>query len=215
MSRMASEPIERWRDLLADAPRAATLDSSVRTDATGRSVVSLGYGWVGDLTEARAYLWVFRGIGYPWRSRSASFDTSNLQTQFDQKNTHGIRRYSKGHYLTELTDAAIDAYLARGVDTAAADTDWTRVPGGGLELHGGAIADVPETRTAYSGRGALLEWGGAPPGQIPPRTRRASQPPARTAPRWSRSRAASTSTSWATRAKPASDGRIDRTSWRG
>ena len=40
-------PVERWRDLLPDAPRPAVLNSSVGTDADGRSVVSLGYVWAG------------------------------------------------------------------------------------------------------------------------------------------------------------------------
>ncbi len=154
-------PMERWRDLLPDAPRPATLHSSVRTDAHGRSVVDLGYTWVGDLAEANAYLPIFRGIGTPIDEEVQTLRYVELQTLFDDYQGHGTRRYSKGHYLAELSGAAIEAYLARGVDPAAAGTDWSRVPGGGLELHGGAVADVADEDSAYSGRGALLEWSGA------------------------------------------------------
>ena len=35
------------------------------------------------------------------------------------------------------------------------------MPSGGLELHGGAVADVADEDSAYSGRDALLEWSGA------------------------------------------------------
>ena len=127
----------------------------------GRSVVDLGYTWVGELAEANAYLPIFRGIGTPIDEEVQTLRYVELQTLFDDYQGHGTRRYSKGHYLAELSDAAIEAYLARGVDPAAAGTDWSRVPGGGLELHGGAVADVADEDSAYSGRGALLEWSGA------------------------------------------------------
>ncbi|MCY7418209.1 MAG: BBE domain-containing protein [Chloroflexi bacterium] len=39
--------------------------------------------------------------------------------------------------------------------------DWKLIASGGLELHGGAVADVPDDEAAYSGRGALLEWSGS------------------------------------------------------
>jgi FAD/FMN-containing dehydrogenase len=154
-------PIERWRDLLADAPRAATLNSGVGTDANGRSVVTLGYTWVGDLAEANAYLPILRSIGTPLEEEVRTLRYIELQTLFDDQHGHGTRRYSKGHYLAELTDPAIQAYLTRGVGTAAAETDSTQIPRGGLELHGGAVADVADEDSAYSGRGALLEWSGS------------------------------------------------------
>ena len=47
----AVEPMRRWRDLLADAPRAATLTADAVT-VDGRPVVVIGYVWVGDPDEA-------------------------------------------------------------------------------------------------------------------------------------------------------------------
>ncbi len=155
-------PLERWRDLLADAPRPATLHSSARNDPHGRPVVSLGYVWVGEPAEARAYLPVLRSVGAPIEEQVREYSYVELQTVFDHRDDHGTRRYSKSHYLAELSDAAIAAYLGRGVGLAGATgADWSRVPGGGLELHGGAIDEVADEDAAYSGRGVLLEWSGS------------------------------------------------------
>ncbi len=153
-------PMRRWRDLLDDAPRPATLHSSVKTDADGRPVVNLGYVWAGEMADARAYLRVLRSIGTAEAESVREFRYVELQTLFDQKNIYGTRRHSTSHYLPELGDAAIAAYLARGV-TAPDDVDWARIASGGLELHGGAVADVADEESAYSGRGALLEWSGS------------------------------------------------------
>jgi FAD/FMN-containing dehydrogenase len=66
----------------------------------------------------------------------------------------------KGHYLGELSDAAIDAFIGRGV-TSGALPDWSRLPNGGLQSHGGAIRDVADDDAAFSHRRTLLEWGGS------------------------------------------------------
>jgi hypothetical protein len=79
-----------------------------------------------------------------------------LQTIGDENHHHGRRRYSAGHYLTELSDAAIEAFLTRGAD--ADGTDWTRVASGGLQAYGGAIAEVSNEDSAFSHRDAVVEF---------------------------------------------------------
>jgi hypothetical protein len=84
-----------------------------------------------------------------------------LQGIADERHHHGLRRYSTGHYLTDLPDAAIDAFLGRGLP-AGADPNWDRQPGSGFQAHGGAIAEVGEAESAFSFRDTLVEWfGGA------------------------------------------------------
>ena len=82
-----------------------------------------------------------------------------LQSMSDDPNGHGRRRYSKGHYLTELSDGAIDAFLARGLRANASDPDWSRLPNGGFQAYGGAIADVRDDDAAFSHRRTLVEFG--------------------------------------------------------
>ena len=65
-----------------------------------------------------------------------------------------MRRYWKGHYLRELADDAIEAFLARG----DGDGDPALLPYGGLQSYGGAIAEVGEDETAFGHRDALVEF---------------------------------------------------------
>ena len=154
----AVEPMRRWRDLLADAPRAATLTADVMT-ADGYPVVIIGYVWVGDPDEALAYLPTMRSIGTPREESVSPMSYLELQSIGDENHHHGKRRYSTGHYLTELSDAAIDAFLTRGVP-ASDGVDWSRVAGGGFQAYGGAIGEVANEDSAFSHRETLVEFFG-------------------------------------------------------
>src|SRR2546421_977039 len=154
----ARDAMRGWRDLLPDAPRAATLSASAVT-VGDRPVVTLGYIWVGDVAEGLRYLSKLRDLGSPAAERVREMSYVELQGMSDDPNGHGRRRYSKGHYLTELSDAAIDAFMARGVSANARDLDWTRIPNGGFQAYGGAIADVGDDDGAFSYRRTLVEFG--------------------------------------------------------
>jgi berberine-like enzyme len=84
-----------------------------------------------------------------------------LQCIADERHRHGRRRYSRGNYFTELSDGAIDAFLARGVSDGDPQADSSRLPSGGFQAYGGAIAEVKDADSAFSHRGTLIEWGGA------------------------------------------------------
>ena len=155
----AAEPMRRWRDLLHDAPRPATLTADVGTE-DGRSMAWIGYVWVGHPEEAMAYLETMRNIGTPLDESVRPMAYLDLQSSGDDAHHHGKRRYATGHYLTELSDAAIDAFLTRGVAGADGQTDWTRVAAGGFQAYGGAIGEVSNDDSAFSHRNALVEFFG-------------------------------------------------------
>jgi FAD/FMN-containing dehydrogenase len=154
----ARDALRGWRDLLPGAPRAATFTASATTVAD-RPIVSVGYVWVGDVAEGLAYLSTIRQIGTPATERVMEMSYVELQSMSDDPNGHGRRRYSKGHYMTEFSDAAIDAFIARGLHARGGDPDWSRVPNGGLQGYGGAIGDVADDEAAFSHRRALIEFG--------------------------------------------------------
>ena len=154
----ALEPMRRWRDLLTDAPRQATLTADAVT-VDGKPVVLLGYVWVGDPDDARAYLPTMRSIGGAAGESVVEMSYLELQSIGDANHHHGLRRYSNGHYFAELTDPAIEAFLTRGV--ASADgADWSRAAPGGLQAYGGAIAEVANEDSAFSHRDAVAEFFG-------------------------------------------------------
>jgi hypothetical protein len=87
----------------------------------------------------------YSSIGRPAARQVTELSYLDLQTGDDVIEQHAIRRYCKGHYLRDLPDAAIEAFL--GSESGAR-----------LAMNGGAIADVPAGATAYSHRDALLEF---------------------------------------------------------
>jgi FAD/FMN-containing dehydrogenase len=168
----ATAALRAWRDLLPDAPREATLVANATTVAAddpllperlrGRPVVSVGFVWVGELEAGHRYLERFRETGRAIAERVEETSYVALQSSGDEVHHHGTRRYMKDHYLTELSDAAIAAFISRGVaDPTAADQDWTSLPSGGFQAYGGAIAETGDEESAFSHRTALIEWGGS------------------------------------------------------
>jgi FAD/FMN-containing dehydrogenase len=169
---VARAPMRAWRDLLRDAPRAATLTADgvvgrpspeLPSHLVGRPLIVIGFVWVGDMSEARRYLETFRrALGTPAAESVDEMSYVELQSSGDERHHHGLRRYSTGHILTELPDAAIDAFLGRGLPDGAPEPDWTLQPGAGFQAYGGAIADVGVEESAFSFRDTLVEWfGGA------------------------------------------------------
>lgn len=154
----AVDPMRRWRGLLPDAPREATLTADAVT-SDGRPIVTIGFVWVGDEAEGRRYLQTIKTIGTPLSESVEVMRYLDLQRMFDSRHHHGMRRYAAGHYLAELTDAAIDAFLTRGAPTGDG-VDWNRASGGGFQAYGGAIAEISNDETAFSHRDALVEFFG-------------------------------------------------------
>ncbi len=158
-------PLQRWRDLLAQTPRRATMVGSIATAAEepdlprrvwGRSVVSLGFTLVGEMADAREWLGVMRGVGVPVAERVAEVSYRERQRMSDELLAPGKRYYTKDLYLNAIPDTALEVFLSRGV--AGGTGDPARLPDGGLLQWGGAIADVPDHEAAFSHRDAIVEW---------------------------------------------------------
>ena len=158
--------LHRWRELIADAPRQATLTAWVGTAGElpflppalwGRPLASVGYVWVGDPDQGRELLPALRDGMPPLAERVQELSYLELQTIDDQRQRPGLlRRYWKGHYLRDLDDAAIAAFLSRGDDDGGGEP--ALLPSGSLQSYGGAIAAVGEDETAFGHRDALVEF---------------------------------------------------------
>lgn len=138
----AAPALAAWRDLAATAPRAATYAATVQG-----GVVTLGFVWVGDPDAGREHARVVSALGKPSARRLLELSYLELQTREDTIRGHTFRTYVKGHYLGELSDAAIEAFLAHDSQVGAS-----------LQAYGGAIADVPDEATAFSHRATAFEY---------------------------------------------------------
>ncbi|RXZ70778.1 FAD-binding oxidoreductase [Agromyces albus] len=140
--------MRRWRDLSASAPRQATFEAII-----GAEGVSLGLVWVGDADDGAAEISTLAGelteVAEPDVRSVEALSYLELQTREDDIEGHAWRRYWKGHYFTELGDDLIDALLAR---------DGDDLPDVSLQAYGGAIADVADAETAFSGRDTAFEF---------------------------------------------------------
>jgi FAD/FMN-containing dehydrogenase len=138
----AAATVARWRDLSATAPRTATYTASV-----SGGMVTLGFVWVGDPDEGRAHTRTLESLGRPLGQRVVELSYVDLQRREDSVKGHAQRRYWKGHYVRELPDAAIEAFLAHDPAVAAS-----------LQAYGGAIDEVPDDASAFSQRGTAFEY---------------------------------------------------------
>jgi FAD/FMN-containing dehydrogenase len=139
----AGAALRGWRDLAADAPRAATFNATIRDGAA-----TLGFVWVGDPEGGRRLATALDEIGSPAARHVAETSYLELQSRDDAPQGHARRRYCKGHYLRALPDAAIDALLVRGEGFLTVS----------LQGYGGAIADVPDDEAAFSHRATAFEY---------------------------------------------------------
>ncbi len=153
-----------WRELIDDAPRRATLTAwtgtagdwpSLPPEHHNNPLASVGYIYVGEPDQGRELVRTMRGLGPPLAERVEELTYLELQTIDDAKHREPLRRYWKGHYLRELPEEAIEAFLARG---QTGDGDPELLPYGGFQSYGGAIADVSDDETAFSHRDALVEF---------------------------------------------------------
>jgi FAD/FMN-containing dehydrogenase len=143
----AAPTVARWRDLAVLAPRAATYTAGVHD-----GVVALGLVWVGDPEEGLAHAAELESAlatvpGTPVARRVEELSYLDLQTREDSTAGHAVRRYWKGHYVTDLSLGAIEALLATEPGVRA-----------GLQAYGGAIADVPDDDAAFSQRDTRFEY---------------------------------------------------------
>jgi FAD/FMN-containing dehydrogenase len=161
----APRVLQGWRELIAEAPPQATLTAWVGitgswpflpSELWDRPMASAGFVWVGEPDQGRRLVPALRGVATPMAEKVEELTYLQLQAMDDERHRHGLlRRYWKGHYLRELGDDAIDAFLARG-----GDGDGALLPYGGLQTYGGAIGAVGEEETAFGHRDALVEFVG-------------------------------------------------------
>ncbi|NKQ57808.1 FAD-binding oxidoreductase [Amycolatopsis sp. K13G38] len=132
----------------------ADQDAPLPAESHGKPVVTLTFVHVGDVDEGLRLGRRLRAVASPLAETVGPVTYLDLQCGNDGAWRHGVRRYWKSHYLWDLPDAAIEAFLARGNSAGKGNSPIT----GSLQTRGGAISRVGEQATAVGHRGAKFEF---------------------------------------------------------
>jgi FAD/FMN-containing dehydrogenase len=133
--------------IAADAPWELTISFSATREA-----VAVTAFWAGAPARADAALAPFGQLAASANGRHGPASFLDLQRRTDQHSAWGRRYYAKGGFVRNV-DAALVDRIADALAEAPTDHSEVYVP----QL-GGAVADVDEDATAYSGREAGFYW---------------------------------------------------------
>ena len=141
-----ADTLRRYRDAAATADRALTTALLVERDELQIRAI-----WSGSTTGGEAAVDAFAFLGGRQDART-DMSFIELQRTSDELLSWGRRYYSKGGFLAEMDDRVIEV-MAGSI---------AEMPIPGLEVYclqlGGAITDVDDDATAYSGRTAAFYW---------------------------------------------------------
>jgi FAD/FMN-containing dehydrogenase len=133
--------------IAADAPRELTISFSVT-----RISVAITAQWMGAAARADAALEPFGRLTASATGGHGPVSFLDHQARGDDHASWGRRYYAKGGFIRDI-DAGMVGRIADAL--ADAPTDHSEVY---LPQLGGAVADVDEDATAYSGREAGFYW---------------------------------------------------------
>jgi FAD/FMN-containing dehydrogenase len=139
--------LRRYQELAADAPRELTT-AFVLTSAG----LLLTAFWSGTPDRAEAEVAPFGVLGRPQSGSMGDLTFLDLQKRSDERMAWNRRYYAKGGYLREVDDRAIDRLVDSIASAPSPDAEFYV-----LQL-GGAVLDVDDDATAYTGRAANYYW---------------------------------------------------------
>ena len=156
--------VRDWRDLAVAAPREATYTAwlgeappwpFLPEQFHGRSILDVGFVWVGDVEAGRRLIEPLRSLGMPLAESIRETTYLGLQSGGDENHRIRRRRYWKGLYFRELPDALLDTFLGRGAGTSP--DDGAIPASAAFQALGGAMADLGPDDTAFAHRDARFE----------------------------------------------------------
>jgi FAD/FMN-containing dehydrogenase len=139
--------LRRYREAIQDAPHALT---TLFILSPAELLVTAF--WSGSSKGAEAAVGRFGTLGRATPVPGVGADFLELQRGFDERMAWGRRYYAKGGFFGEIDDATLATIVERVAAAAAPDVDVYC-----LQL-GGAVCDVAEDATPYSGRAAGHYW---------------------------------------------------------
>jgi FAD/FMN-containing dehydrogenase len=143
----AKEAIVTLDELARSRPREFSIAFTLTSSSLSVTAV-----WVGDIAHTEHMLGPFGRLAPEGQGGIAHVPFVKLQSCNDDHFAWSRRYYAKGGFWRSFTANAIDTMLREAHAAPTVDSEFYV-----LQL-GGAVADVPEDATAYSGRQAAYYW---------------------------------------------------------
>ena len=149
---------QAYRALLEVAPRElglnfvigrAELDDEYPADVRGGPIVVVAFNHTGSEADAAAELAPLAAVAEPVVANGGTQPYLDVQAAYDAEYQWGMRYYAYGGFANDLEPATIRALVDHAAD-AIGDAGFSATG------QGGAIADLDEAATAFTGRSAWL-----------------------------------------------------------
>jgi FAD/FMN-containing dehydrogenase len=155
----APDVLRAWRDWADAAPDElstacvvviAPPEPFVPAELQGKPVLAIPVLYVGDPDRATEVVRPLKELG-PAVDHVAPMPYTDFQAALDPLAPWGQRVYCRGEYMPEFSDAAIDTFLAHGVDLTTAGGPLSQMI---VFRIGQGVSAVPDEATAFSHRDA-------------------------------------------------------------
>jgi FAD/FMN-containing dehydrogenase len=152
----AGKAFKTYRKVMSDAPDGFTCYPCMFTipplpafpeSLHGKSAFCYVYGHIGDQKEGARTAKPLREVGEPILDTSGPQTFLDVHRAFDAGTPPGYRWYSKGHYLSDLPDEAIETFIACTANIPGA------LSMAYIDCVGGAVRKVDLEATAFPHRG--------------------------------------------------------------
>ena len=143
----ARDVIRLYRDVAATAPDDLMLVAALLTGPDGATkLAAIAAGYMGSLEAGARAVAPLKAFGPPVMDALGPTPYGALNTMLDAAFPKGARNYWKSHFLTSLTDDAIDTFIDAFMSTSSPASQML------LEHFHGAATRVPVDDTAYAMR---------------------------------------------------------------